>query len=301
MAGFYLNIPFTFPFTYSTFYYSGVGPYHEYDNNNNQDALPLYPHLTESMHFEEYGFATTAGLTGQVQMYFGGSAASPTTTSYYFLSFNAEIDFFQIVPYKQIFFFTRPWDIMEPAGGPPMGDNEGPMIPAGSDEGDSFDDGDEGDDSWDDEDDGSWDEETVKHKLSQDGDSWDDSWEDGSDDVSWDDTTSWDDSLGSWDDSWASGEDDSAGSLEGEGEAQGFHMYVGAAYDLEFVNAYMQYCEGTYTGTASIWTIGTSYWTAQYASGGSSNMRTDCWQDPELFFSVDMLIPPKIPHMFGQV
>jgi len=52
------------------------------------------------MHFEEYGFATTAGVTAQVQVYLGGTSANPTTTSYYFFSLNAEIDLFQIVPYK---------------------------------------------------------------------------------------------------------------------------------------------------------------------------------------------------------
>ena len=41
-------------------------------------------------------------------------------TSYYTMSINAEIDVFKIVPYKQIFFFTRPWDMNEPAGTGPM-------------------------------------------------------------------------------------------------------------------------------------------------------------------------------------
>jgi hypothetical protein len=87
-------MPFTVPFTYNTFYYSGAGPYHEYDIYLNQDHMPLYPALTSSMHFEEYGFATTAGVTGQLQIYLGGSSAFPTTTSYYFMSINAEIDLF---------------------------------------------------------------------------------------------------------------------------------------------------------------------------------------------------------------
>jgi len=52
---FSVAIPWSIPFNYGTFYYSGVGPYHEYDANFDQAYLPLYEDLTSSMHFEEYG------------------------------------------------------------------------------------------------------------------------------------------------------------------------------------------------------------------------------------------------------
>ena len=64
-------------------------------------------------------------------------------------------------------------------------------------------------------------------------------------------------SYASYDDSLDFGSGLGSGDLGSESasdEAQGFHMYVGAAYDLEFGNAYMQYCEGAYTGSGNVWT-----------------------------------------------
>jgi len=58
LTGFAVYIPWSIPFWYGTFYYSGVGPYHEYDAYLDQNYLPLYEDLTSSMHFEEYGLAT---------------------------------------------------------------------------------------------------------------------------------------------------------------------------------------------------------------------------------------------------
>jgi len=271
-------MPFTVPFTYNTFYYSGAGPYHEYDTNLNQQALLLYPDLTPSMHFEEYGFAATMGVTGALQLYLGGSAASPTTTSYYFLSINAEIDFFQIVPYKQIFFFTRLYDINEPAAqGPDMGpDDQDDEGSSGMD--DTEDDGDNEDDGGM-EDDGSEEDDRLRE------------------DSEWDETD--DESVFLLGDGSGSGDDSGSGSNGEDDQPQGFHMYLGAAYDLEFGNAYISYCEGAWTGGASIWTIGTSAWTNWSPPGAQQQMRTDCWFDPELTVSIDMLVPPSLHKMLG--
>lgn len=84
-------------------------------------------------------------------------------------------------------------------------------------------------------------------------------------------------------------------------QPQGFHFYIGAAYDFEIGNAYISYCEGAYTGSASIWTIGSSYWTNNYATGSNTLARTDCWFDPELVLSLDMLVPSSISSFIGEV
>jgi len=80
------------------------------------------------------------------------------------MALNVELDAFVITPYKQIFFFTRPWDIMEPAG-------MGPMMEGGSQGGSE-----EGSGSWDSMDSwdstGSWDSEDSWG--STDSGSWDD-------------------------------------------------------------------------------------------------------------------------------
>jgi len=223
------------------------------------------------------------------------------------------------VPYKQIFFFTRPWDINEPADeiAEPDDDEEDDSLDGSWDDedDDSWDDEDD-DGSWDDEDDDSWDDEDDDDSwddeddgddwsLKQDGDSWDDSWDE---DDSWDDSydDSWDYSYDdswdtSFDDSWDSLDESVEGSEAGSGEGQGFHMWVGGAYDVEFGNFFISYCEGAYTGTASIWTISSSVWTNNYAPGASSQMKTDCWVDPELILSVDMLFPKSLEKMVGQV
>jgi hypothetical protein len=114
ITGFYFNFYVYLPINYGTFYYSGVGPYHEYDANLAQSFMPLYEHLTSSMHFEEYGFDVQVAAKASFQMGFGGTSAG--IWPYYTLSLNAELDVIKLVPYKQIFFFTRPWDIGEPAG-----------------------------------------------------------------------------------------------------------------------------------------------------------------------------------------
>jgi len=76
-------------------------------------------------------------------------------------------------------------------------------------------------------------------------------------------------------------------------------MYVGAAYDLEFGNAYMQYCEGAYTGLGNVWSA--SYWTNVYAPAGQTVKETNCWADPELLVSLDMLFPSSIASLVGEV
>jgi len=306
------------PINYGTFYYSGVGPYHEYDANLAQTPLPLYEDLTSSMHFEEYGFDVQVAAKASLQMGFGGNSAS--AYPYYTLALNAELDVLKLVPYKQIFFFTRPWDIGEPAG-------QGPDMEA-----DGEDDSGSGDDSgsWDDSE-GSWDDSEG---------SWDDSWDD-SEDASWDDSwdslddsldesarlrqddsyASWDDSYGSWDDSyddsyddswdtsfddsWGSGSEEGSieGSEAGSEEGQGFHMYIGGAYDLEMGKFFVSYCEGAYTGSASIWTLisSSTYWTNNYAPTGSTQMMGDCWMDPELVIELNDLLPHSIAKMLGEV
>jgi len=75
ITGFYVNLGYTLPFNYGTFYYSGVGPYHEYNAYLDADYMPLYEHLTTSMHFEEYGFSAWLSAMGYVQMGFGASSA----------------------------------------------------------------------------------------------------------------------------------------------------------------------------------------------------------------------------------
>jgi hypothetical protein len=318
ITGFYFNFFVYMPLNYGTFYYSGVGPYHEYDMYLNQVPIPLYGDLTSSMHFEEYGFDVQAAVKASFQMGFGGSSAQ--AAPYYTLAFNAELDAIKLVPYKQIFFFTRPIDIGEPAGqGPNLGPG-GAGDDSGSDDSvsgsvdDSIDDslggslddswGDDsvGDDSFGDDGDDSLDESA---RLQQDDslggdDSWDTSVGDDSlGDDSWD--TSIDGSLA--DDSVSGSVDDSlSGSEAGtEGEAQGFHMFVGGAYDLEVGKVFVSYCEGAYTGTASIWTIGTSYWAGVPAAYGSVQMQDDCWVDPELVIELNDMLPAGIRKMLGQV
>jgi len=266
------------------------------------------------MHFEEYGFDVQAYAKASITFYFGGNSGGGNP--YYDLTLNVELDAIKLVPYKQIFFFTRPWDIDEPAG-------QGPMLPPGDDsegstegsEDDSWDDegsddswDDEGDDSWDDEGDDSWDDEgddsfdDESARLQQDGDSWDDegdSWDDSLGDDSW---SSWDDSEDlSWDDSTAGSEEGSSASEEGSGEGQGFHMFVGGAYDFEVGKFFVSYCESAYTGTASIWTIGSSTWTNTYAVAGSNPMTADCWMDPELVIELNDMLPHSIAKMLGEV
>jgi len=183
--------------------------------------------------------------------------------------------------------------------------------------------------SWDDSEDASWDDsEDASWDDSEDA-SWDDSW--GSFDDSLDESarlrqddsySSWDDSYGSWDDSygsyddsydgsWDTSIDDSWGSLDGSldgseagsEEGQGFHMYIGGAYDLEMGKFFVSYCEGAYTGSASIWTLisSSTYWTNNYAPTGSTQMMGDCWMDPELVIELNDLLPHSIAKMLGEV
>jgi len=315
ITGFYFNLYIYLPINYGTFYYSGVGPYHEYDSNLAQTPLPLYEDLTSSMHFEEYGFDVQVAAKASLQMGFGGTSAG--LWPYYTLSLNAELDVLKLVPYKQIFFFTRPWDIGEPAGQGPNMQGEG-EDDSGSGSDDSL-------GSWDDSADASWDD---SFDDSTDA-SWDDSW--GSLDDSLDgesarlrqddSSASWDDSYGSYDDSydssyddsWDTSIDDSWGSTDGSSstddslagseEGQGFHMYIGGAYDLEVGKFFVSYCEGAYTGSASIWTLisSSTYWTNNYAPVGSTQMMGDCWMDPELVIELNDMLPKSIAKMLGEV
>jgi len=191
-------------------------------------------------------------------MGFGGSTIA---NSYYTLSINAEVDVFKIVPYKQIFFFTRPWDIMEPAGtGPDIPDEETDSSSSlGDEEGSGSSDGVEIDSSDDGEEDGSEDYYGRLLRLDQSDSSYS-SYDDGS--------------YSSYDASWDLGSGDlgSLGSESAADEAQGFHMFIGGAYDIEVGKVFVSYCEGAYTGAASIWTITNSYWTGTYAQAGVSTL-----------------------------
>ena len=221
-------------------------------------------------------------------MGFGGSTIS---TSYYVLTINAEVDVFKIVPYKQIFFFTRPWDIMEPAGtGPTIPDDETDSSSSLGDEGSGSSDGIEIDDSTDGEDDG---EDYYGRLLRLDqSDSSYSSYDDGS--------------YSSYDASWDLGSGDlgSLGSESAADEAQGFHMFIGAAYDIEVGKVFVSYCEGAYTGgVANIWSIGSTYWTGTPApfATPSTLMTGDCWMDPELVIELNDLLPPSMQRMLGEV
>jgi len=189
-----------------------------------------------------------------------GLGGSTVATSYYTLAFGLEVDAFKIVPYKQIFFFTRPWDIMEPAGtGPVMGEDDNEGSGSGDDSWGSSSTGDDGED--DGEDDGSEDFYGRLLRLEQSDSSYD----------SYDDS-----SYGSYDDSWdlgsLSGSLGSTGSENAADEAQGFHMFVGGAYDFEVGKVFVSYCEGAYTSTNSIWALGGNYWATTYAPNAAPTL-----------------------------
>ena len=100
--GFYITTTWDIPFDYYTFYYAGVGPYHEDIN-----VINLYSDLTAAQHFEEYGAAIE--LYGKITFDFiFGNVATPD----YIFTVEGEADIFTIVPYKQILFFTRIQDVV---------------------------------------------------------------------------------------------------------------------------------------------------------------------------------------------
>jgi len=78
-------------------------------------------------------------------------------------------------------------------------------------------------------------------------------------------------------------------------------MFVGAAYDIEFGKVFVSYCEGAYTGTASVWALSSSYWNGNYAPSATSTlMMGDCWMDPELVIELNDLLPPSMQRMLGE-
>ena len=95
------------PLAYQTFYYAGVGPYHEYDKYENQIFIDMYPDLDDTMHFEEYGFLMSLKGYASLSIWLGGYL---TNSAFYYVSFNGEADVLSFVPWIQIFLFTRPTD-----------------------------------------------------------------------------------------------------------------------------------------------------------------------------------------------
>ncbi len=62
------------------------------------------------MHFEEYGLLIYLKGTAALQIYLGGTL---NNFAFYWAQVVGEADVFNFVPWKQIFFFTRPTDDSE--------------------------------------------------------------------------------------------------------------------------------------------------------------------------------------------